>query len=113
MKIFVRERLNGYYGVLPFTIANTIASAPFLAFMTVVCTVVVYYLAGLNSDSDRVVYFMINLWLALLVVSAHVCCHQRRKRLRASDSVHQLRRQACNFAWHHWQATVVLTSRFD
>lgn len=68
LQIFVRERLNGYYGVLPFTIANTIASAPFLALMTVLCSILVYYLAGLNADSDRVIYFMINLFSALMVV---------------------------------------------
>ena len=68
MKIFVRERLNGYYGVLPYTVANTLASVPFLFLMSVVCSIVVYYLSGLNSDSDRVIYFIINLWVALLVV---------------------------------------------
>jgi ABC-2 type transporter len=70
MKVFVRERLNGYYGVLPYTAANTLASAPFLTFMAILCSVVVYFLADLNSASDRVAYFMLNLWVALLVVRA-------------------------------------------
>ena len=68
MQVFVRERLNGYYGVLPYTIANTIASLPFLALIAVACTVVVYYLAGLNSDSDRVAYFMLDLFVCLVTV---------------------------------------------
>lgn len=68
MKIFTRERLNGYYGVFVYALANTISSMPFLAIMAVLCTLVVYYLAGLNSDSDRVLYFMFNLWACLMAV---------------------------------------------
>ena len=64
---------TGYYGVLPYTLASTLACVPFLDVMAILCTLVVYYLAGLNSDSDRVVYFMINLWSALLVVRAPRC----------------------------------------
>ena len=36
MKVFMRERLNGYYGVLTFTIANTLASLPFIFLISVV-----------------------------------------------------------------------------
>lgn len=68
MAVFVRERLNGYYGVAAYTAANTVSSLPFLAVMAILCTLVVYYLSGLNSDSGRVGYFMLNLWVALFTV---------------------------------------------
>eukprot|EP00892_Ulva_mutabilis_P010291 jgi/Ulvmu1/7634/UM038_0061.1 len=70
MQVFVRERLNGYYGVLPYTLANTIASLPFLALIAVACSVVVYYLAGLVSDGGRVAYFILNLFTCLVTVEA-------------------------------------------
>ena len=78
MQIFLHERLNGYYGVGVYTLANALASLPFLALISILCTLVVYYLAGLNDDSDRVIYFMVNLWAALVTVrtsSEH--CGQR------------------------------------
>ena len=36
MKVFIRERLNGYYGVATFTIANTLASMPFILLISLV-----------------------------------------------------------------------------
>jgi hypothetical protein len=39
MKIFIRERLNGYYGVSQFTVSNTLASLPFILLIAVVSTV--------------------------------------------------------------------------
>lgn len=78
--MFVRERLNGYYGVLPYTLANTIASLPFLALIAVACSVVVYYLAGLNSDSDRIAYFMLDLFVCLVTV-------RRSSPLSANDRI--------------------------
>lgn len=68
VQVFVRERLNGYYGAAAYTAANTVAALPFLALIAAACTVVVYYLAGLNSDADRVVYFLLTLFAALTVV---------------------------------------------
>lgn len=65
----MKERLNGYYGVSQFVVANTLAAIPFIFLITVVSTVSVYYLASLNTSSDRVIFFIIDLFLSLLVVS--------------------------------------------
>lgn len=70
MKVFVRERLNGYYGVLTFTVANTLASLPFILLISVVSTVCVYFIAALRSGGEPVVYFMLNLFLALVTVES-------------------------------------------
>lgn len=67
MDVFIRERLNGYYSILSFTISNALASAPFIALIAISCTVCVYFLAGLNMDGDRFFFFFINLYVALTV----------------------------------------------
>jgi hypothetical protein len=43
VQVFVRERLNGYYGVSHFTVSNTLASLPFIFLISVVSTVVLYW----------------------------------------------------------------------
>lgn len=70
MQVFTRERLNGYYGISQFAVANTLSSVPFIFVITVISTLCVYYLAALNTDSDRVIYFILDLFLSLLVVRA-------------------------------------------
>lgn len=67
-QVFARERLNGYYGVASFAFANTLSSVPFIFAITVISTLCVYYLAALNTASDRVIYFILDLFLSLLVV---------------------------------------------
>ncbi|PSC72150.1 ABC transporter G family member 11-like [Micractinium conductrix] len=70
MKVFMRERLNGYYGVLTFTIANTLASLPFIFLISVVSTVCVYWIADLRGGGEYVIYFILNLFLALVTVES-------------------------------------------
>jgi hypothetical protein len=50
--VFLRERLNGYYGVSNFVVANTLASAPFIMGISVISSAVVYWLAGLNDKGE-------------------------------------------------------------
>lgn len=70
MKIFLRERLNGYYGVSQFTVANTLASLPFIFLIAVVSTVTLYWIVGLNSAGGAVIYFILDLFLSLVVVES-------------------------------------------
>lgn len=67
-QVFLRERLNGYYGVSSFVVANTVSSAPFIFAISLVSTIAVYFLANLNHDGDRFFYFVICLFLSLVVV---------------------------------------------
>ena len=39
LKVYIRERLNGYYRPSSFTAANTLASLPFILLIAVACTV--------------------------------------------------------------------------
>ncbi|GAX82112.1 hypothetical protein CEUSTIGMA_g9540.t1 [Chlamydomonas eustigma] len=70
LAVFQRERMNGYYGVATFAIANTLASAPFLFLISILSSVTVYWLVNLNSNGDRFPYFFINLYTSLTVVES-------------------------------------------
>lgn len=70
MKVFIRERLNGYYGVMAFVVSNTLASLPFIFLISLVSSVCVYFLAGLDSSGDRFPYFILDLFVSLVVVES-------------------------------------------
>ncbi|GFR44953.1 hypothetical protein Agub_g6261 [Astrephomene gubernaculifera] len=70
MAVFIRERLNGYYSVATFAIANTLASTPFIFGIAVLSSAVVYWLVDLNDSGDRFVYFFVNLFVSLTVVES-------------------------------------------
>ena len=50
VQVFVRERLNGYYGVSQFAVANTLSGAPFIFLIAALSSMPVIYLAQLNTD---------------------------------------------------------------
>lgn len=70
MKVFIRERLNGYYGVSQFTVSNTLASLPFIFLIAVISSVCVYFIASLRMDGESVVYFILDLFISLVVVES-------------------------------------------
>ena len=70
LQIFLRERLNGYYGVSTFTVANTLASLPFIFLIAVVSSVTLYWIVGLNPAGGAVIYFILDLFLSLVVVES-------------------------------------------
>lgn len=69
-KVFVRERLNGYYGVAVFVLSDTLATAPFIFLIALVSTIVMYFWTNLNTEFVRIVYFVLNLFLSLMVVES-------------------------------------------
>ena len=70
MKVFLRERLNGYYSVASFVAANTLSSIPFLAIISFTSALPVYWLSGLNKEAGRFFYFVFNLFMALFVTES-------------------------------------------
>lgn len=70
LKVFSRERLNGHYGVGAFVLANSISSAPFLFFISLPTSLVVYYLVGLHPGFVRFFYFQICLFASMWVVES-------------------------------------------
>lgn len=77
LKVFVRERLNGYYGVSQFTVANTLASLPFIFIIAVLSSMAVYWISGLNSSGGSVIYFILALFMSLVVTEASSHTHKR------------------------------------
>ena len=70
MKVFTRERLNGYYDVGTFVAANTLASSPFILLIAVTSTCAVYFIANLNYGGDRLPFFILCLFLSLAAVES-------------------------------------------
>lgn len=70
MKIFGRERLNGHYGVGAYVIANTLASAPFLAFVSFIPGLIAYYMTGLRPGIDHFICFFLILYACMFLVES-------------------------------------------
>lgn len=66
MKVYIRERLNGYYTPSTFVVANTLASAPFILLIAVSSTICVYFISNLRLGSAGV-YFVLDLFMSLMV----------------------------------------------
>jgi hypothetical protein len=75
MKVFTRERLNGYYPVGAFAAADALAGAPFIALIALLSAVVLYFISNLNYHGfGRFVYFVLNLYAALLTAESLIMC---------------------------------------
>ncbi|KAG6546146.1 hypothetical protein Mapa_012180 [Marchantia paleacea] len=70
MKVFTMERLNGHYGVAAFVIGNTLSSVPFLLLISLISTVIVYFLVDLHHGAEHFFYFVLSLFSCLLVVES-------------------------------------------
>lgn len=70
MKVFNRERLNGHYGVLAFVIGNTLSSLPFLFLISLVSSLIVYFMVGLHPGFEHFAYFVISLFAQVAIVES-------------------------------------------
>ncbi|BBN19617.1 ATP-binding cassette, subfamily G (WHITE), member 2 [Marchantia polymorpha subsp. ruderalis] len=70
MKVFTMERLNGHYGVAAFVLGNTLSSVPFLLLISLISTVIVYFLVDLHHGAEYFFYFVLSLFSCLLVVES-------------------------------------------
>ena len=68
--VFVKERANGAYTSLVFILAHTVVDVPFMFLQAAVSGAIVYFLVGLNSGADRIVFFFINLFLSFMVAES-------------------------------------------
>lgn len=65
---FVKERANGLYGAAPFVISNFIIGLPYLFIITILFSVVAYWLSGFEPTADA--FFTWIMWLFLDLVAA-------------------------------------------
>ncbi|KAK1429505.1 hypothetical protein QVD17_11714 [Tagetes erecta] len=70
MKIFTRERLNGYYGVGVFILANFLSSFPFLVAVSFVTGTIAWNMVKFNHGFLRYVFYCLNLFGSIAVIES-------------------------------------------
>lgn len=70
MKVFYRERLNGYYGCAVFIFSNFISSFPFLFAIAVSTGSITYFLVKFRPGFSYYAYFCANIFLCISVVES-------------------------------------------
>ncbi|KAL8156488.1 ABC transporter G family member 15-like isoform X2 [Apium graveolens] len=70
MKVFYKERLNGYYGVSVFILSNFISSFPYLVAVSFVTGTMTYYMVKFGHGLSHYAYFCLNLFGCIAVVES-------------------------------------------
>ncbi|PON89140.1 ABC transporter-like [Trema orientale] len=70
MKVFYKERLNGYYGVSVFILSNFISSFPFLVAITLVTGTITYYTVKFRPEFSHYVFFCLNIFTSISVIES-------------------------------------------
>ncbi|XP_038695714.1 ABC transporter G family member 15-like [Tripterygium wilfordii] len=72
MKVFTRERLNGYYGVSVYILSNFISSSPFLIAIAWISGTITYSLVKFHPDFSfpHYAFFCLNILLCIAVVES-------------------------------------------
>ncbi|XP_051120565.1 ABC transporter G family member 15-like isoform X2 [Andrographis paniculata] len=69
MKVFSRERLNGYYGVAVFILSNFLASFPFLVAVSMATGTITYFMVY-DAGVSRYVFFCLNIFGSIAMVES-------------------------------------------
>ncbi|VVB00574.1 unnamed protein product [Arabis nemorensis] len=70
MKVFSRERLNGYYGVAVYTVSNFLSSLPFIILMCLATTSIINYMVKFQSSASHFSYNCLDLISAIATVES-------------------------------------------
>eukprot|EP00241_Pyramimonas_parkeae_P015408 CAMPEP_0114297338 /NCGR_PEP_ID=MMETSP0059-20121206/11802_1 /TAXON_ID=36894 /ORGANISM="Pyramimonas parkeae, Strain CCMP726" /LENGTH=597 /DNA_ID=CAMNT_0001419567 /DNA_START=157 /DNA_END=1947 /DNA_ORIENTATION=+ len=68
--VFVKERANGAYGPVAFSVAHLIVDLPPLFLQALVNGTLCYWCIGLNDGTDRYIFFIVDLFLSFAVAEA-------------------------------------------
>nr|QMS43326.1 ATP-binding cassette transporter G family member 12 [Medicago truncatula] len=70
MKVFYRERMNGYYGVAAYILANFISSFPFLVVIALTSCTITYSMVKFRPGFIHYVFFTLNVYGCLSVIES-------------------------------------------
>ncbi|XP_058750916.1 ABC transporter G family member 15-like [Vicia villosa] len=70
MKVFYKERMNGYYGVAVYILSNFLSSFPFVAVMSFATGTITYYMVKFRPEFSHLVYICLDLLGCIAVVES-------------------------------------------
>ncbi|CAN1751008.1 ABC transporter G family member 15 [Linum perenne] len=70
MKIFYRERLNGYYGAAVYILSNYLSSFPFLAVIAIISGNICFHLVKFRPGFSYLAYFCLNIFGCISVIES-------------------------------------------
>ncbi|XP_014494304.1 ABC transporter G family member 15-like [Vigna radiata var. radiata] len=70
MKVFYRERLNGYYGVAAYILANFLSSFPFLVAIALTSSTITYNMVKFRPGISHFVFFTFNIYSCISVIES-------------------------------------------
>ncbi|KAJ0969459.1 hypothetical protein J5N97_022336 [Dioscorea zingiberensis] len=73
-EILMKETSSGSYRVSSYVVANGLVFLPFLLILSVLFSVPLYLLVGLNWSFEAFVYFLLLIWLILYTANSVVVC---------------------------------------
>ncbi|KAK2434834.1 ABC transporter G family member [Trifolium repens] len=68
MKVFYKERLNGYYGIAVYILSNFLSSFPFVAVMSFATGTITYYMVRFRPEFSHLLYICLDLLGCIAVV---------------------------------------------
>ncbi|XP_045825395.1 ABC transporter G family member 15-like [Trifolium pratense] len=68
MKVFYKERLNGYYGIAVYILSNFLSSFPFVAVMSFATGTITYYMVKFRPGFSHLLYICLDLLGCIAVV---------------------------------------------
>ncbi|XP_027355162.1 ABC transporter G family member 15-like [Abrus precatorius] len=70
MRVFYKERLNGYYGVAVYILSNFLSSFPFVAVMSIATGTITYYMVKFRPEFSHLLYICLDLIGCIAVVES-------------------------------------------
>ncbi|XP_008790946.1 ABC transporter G family member 15-like [Phoenix dactylifera] len=70
LKVFIRERQNGHYGVAVYILSNFLSAFPFLVAVSLSTGTITYYMVKLHKSFSHYAYFTISLYAGISVIES-------------------------------------------